>query len=449
MNQRGFLNLLTALALAVAFSLTGCAPITVSSVPANASIYYKDSDKRIGTTPAKVNLFANSKEVVVRKDGYFSKSLWLSTLDPKNITVELNRRTKVMLLSLPSGAELYAKGESEKIGNTPYQFNYDKPYREFEIRALGYETKVFTLPEDPEGNVVVELVREPSIVLMTKPVHVNVMDKYGQKMGTTPMAVPAEKNVTLTLSQAGYYPMEITLGPEQESPLKLELEREPILMIQSEPENAIVKHRGVVLGKTPYQILAKDDMTLEISFDRYHTRQITVSPESPNEVKVQLEPKSYVTVRSSPANAKLYRSGGVELIGETPVEILVERDTSLELRKPGYAIKPFILSSDSSRDVVVPLESSIDGLEKTVLIDSDPSGAKVYRPGGAELIGTTPLTQRVRFERALELQYEGYKTKIVTIAPDSSDQIVFALAKDGSAGNVVISDPLLNIPSSF
>lgn len=449
MKKNVLLRMVATLGLSAVFSLTGCAPVTVSSVPEDARVYYKKNNKRIGTTPARVNLYANSKEVVVRKDGYFSKTVLLSTIDPKNVEVELTPRTKVLLLSQPSGAELYVKGVGEKVGKTPYRINYEKPYREFEVRSFGYETQTITLPEDPEGNMVVELVREPSLILTSNPTGADVVDKDGQKLGKTPMAIPAVEELTLALSRVGYYPQEIKVGPESESPFVVELEREPIIIVYSDPEDAIVTHRGVVLGKTPYRRLVKKEMNLEIAVDRHYIRKITVAPDSPREIKVQLEPKSYITVKSSPTHAKLYRSGGVELIGETPVEILVERDTALEMHMPGYAIKPFMLSSDSSNEVTVPLVQSSEALEKTVLIDSNPSGAKVYRPGGAELIGTTPLKQSVRFERTFELQHEGYKTKIITIAPDSSDNIVFALAEDGSAGNVAMSDPLLNTPSSF
>ena len=450
MKRNVLLKTMAALGLATMFSLTGCAPVTVSSVPSNANVYYSNSSKRIGTTPVKINLYANSKEVVVRKDGYFSKTVVLSTIDPKNIDVELQRRTKVLLLSRPNGAELYVDGMKEKVGETPYRIDYDKPHRKFEVRSLGYTSQTIVIPEDPEGNVVVELVREPSLILSSKPKGVDVFDKDGQKLGTTPMAIPAEKeDYMVELRKAGYYSQQATIGPETESPFVLEMEREPIVIVYSDPEDAIVMHRGVVLGKTPYRRLVKEDMDLEISVDRYYTRKITIAPDSPRQIRVELEPKPYIIVQSSPANAELYRSGGVERIGTTPVEILVENDTALEMHKPGYSIKPFTLSADSSHKVTVPLVQSTGGIEKTVLIESEPTGAKVYRPGGAELIGTTPLKQRVRYERTFELQYEGYQTKIVTIAPDSSDNVVFALAKDGSAGNVAISDPLLNTPSSF
>jgi hypothetical protein len=449
MMKNVLFGMMVALGLVTVFSLTGCASVTVSSVPPNARVYHKNSDKRIGTTPVKINLYANSKEVVVRKDGYFSKTVLLSTIDPKNIDVELQRRTKVLLLSRPSGAELYVEGIKEKVGKTPYRIDYDKPHRKFEVRSLGYASQSIAIPEDPEGNMVVELVREPSLILTSKPKGADVFDTDGQKLGQTPMAIPAEEESILELRKVGYYPQQAKIGSETESPFVVELKREPIVIIHSEPEDAIVTYRGVALGKTPYRRLVEGDMDLEISVDRYYTRKITISPDSPRQVKVKLEPKPYITVQSSPANAELYRSGGVELIGRTPIEILVEDDTSLEMHKPGYAIKPFTLSATSSSEVTVPLVQSVGGIEKTVLIDSKPSGAKVYRPGGAELIGTTPLKQRVRYERTFELQYKGYQTKIVTIAPDSSDNVVFALAKDGSAGNVAISDPLLNTPLSF
>jgi hypothetical protein len=164
---------------------------------------------------------------------------------------------------------------------------------------------------------------------------------------------------------------------------------------------------------------------------------------------VKLDPKPYILVKSSPVGADLYRSGGVELIGKTPVEVLIEKDTALEIHMSGYDIKPFMLSADSNHEVTVPLIQSAAPLSKIVLIDSEPSGALIYRPGGAEFFGTTPFEQKVNGERTLELQLKGFKTKIVTVAPDSADNVVFALAKDESAGNVTISDPLLNTPSSF
>jgi hypothetical protein len=448
MNIRTVTKLSIAAGLALAFAITGCAPVTVSSVPSNAEVYKKGSDKLLGTTPLKVNLIANEKEVVIRKAGYFSKTVELSPIDPENVEVELSRRSKVLLLTTPDGAEIFVEGVG-RIGRTPYRVDYKKPYRTFELRSPGYAPHILTISDDPEGDYRVDLERDNSVMVTSKPKNADVFTKDGKKLGTTPLPVSATAKQVLELRKEGYYTADFTVDEETPSPFVVELAREPIIIVYSEPEGALVVHRGVALGKTPYRHLVKNDMELEISYDRYYTKNITIAPDSPREVRLSLKKKPYVSITSKPSGAALYRSGGVELLGTTPVEVLVEKDTAFEIHKAGYDIKPFMLSPESSRQVVVPLKQSAASLEKMVLIDSKPSGAKVYRPGGAEFIGETPLEQHVRGERTFELQLEGFKTKIVTVAPDSADNVVFALAKDESARNVTVSDPLLNTPSSF
>jgi len=373
----------------------------------------------------------------------------LSPIGPEQIDVELERRERVLLLSRPTGAELFIKGQEQRVGKTPYRVDYGRPYREFEVRSPGYIPQIYTIPEDPEGDLVVKLERAPTVMVVSKPKNVEIYDMDGKKLGTTPLAVTAVKAGLIELRKDGYYAKEVAIGPETVSPFVVELGREPIIIVYSEPEDASVMHRGVVLGKTPYRRLVKEDMELVISANRHYSKTITIASDSPRQVNVALDPKPYIMVKSNPPNAELYRSGGVELLGTTPIEVLVEKDAAFEMHKEGFDIKPFMLSADSNHEVTVPMVQSLGSLEKTILIDSDPSGAAVYRPGGAELIGQTPLEQRVRGERTFELQLAGFKTKIVTVAPDSAHNVVFALAKDESARNVTTSDPLLNTPSSF
>ncbi len=449
MKKKLWINVWVVSSLLAGVLGSGCAPVTVSSVPDGANVYYKNNDKLVGGTPTKVSLYANAREVVVRKEGYFSKTVLLSPIGPENIAVQLKRRDRVLLLSQPTGAELFVEGKDTPVGKTPYRVDYDKPYRTFEIRSAGYTSQNYTIPEDPEGDLVIELERAPTVMLVSKPKNVEVYTSNDQKLGVTPLAVTAIKNRLIELRKDGYYSKEISVGPDTVSPFIVELAREPIIIVYSEPEDAIVIHRGVTLGKTPYRRLVKEDMELIISADRYYSKTITLASDSPRQVIVTLDPKPYITVKSNPPHAELYRSGGVELLGTTPIEVLVEKNTAFEVHKEGFDIKPFMLSADSSYEVVVPLVQALGSLEKTVLIDSDPSGAAVYRPGGAELIGQTPLEQRVRSERTFELQLDGFKTKIVTVAPDSASRITFALAKDESSRNVTTSDPLLNTPSSF
>jgi hypothetical protein len=448
MNMKTLLNMGAASAVLLSLTLSGCAPVTLDSKPGNADVYIKSSGKFVGTTPVDVNLIANTKEVLVSKDGFFSKTVKLSPIDPESVTVVLQRRDKVLVLSKPEGAELFVEGVG-RVGRTPYRIDYKKPHRKFLVKAPGYAAQTVVVPEDPEGNVMVDLERDNSVVIESNPKNADVFDLEGNLLGTTPLAVYALQTKTLELRKDGYYTTEVDIDAETESPHVVVMDREPIIIVTSVPEGATVVHRGVTLGRTPYRQLVQKDMDLEIRFPRHYTKEITVAPDSPRQIDVELRMKPYVTITSKPAGAELYRSGGVELLGTTPIEVLIEKDMAFEMHKPGHDVKAFTLSPESSRQVTVPLIASVGSFEKTVVIDSEPSGAKVYRPGGAELIGETPLKQRVRSERTFELQLEGFLTKIVTVAPDSSDSVVFALAKDESARNVTVSDPLLNTPSSF
>jgi hypothetical protein len=158
MNKRTVLKLFLAIGMTTVVGLTGCAPVTISSTPANATVYYKESGKRIGTTPLTLNLFANDKNLVVRKDGFFSQSVTLSTIDPESVSVSLRCRSNVLLVSSPCGADLYVG--SRRVGKTPHFIDYGKPYRSFVVRAPGYITQTVEIPNDPSGNVVVKLERE-------------------------------------------------------------------------------------------------------------------------------------------------------------------------------------------------------------------------------------------------------------------------------------------------
>ncbi len=434
--------------LILTLGLTGCAPVTLSSSPSGANVYEKGNEEQaLGTTPYRVHLIANEKELVVRKPGYFSKTVVVSPLDPESINVQLILRDKVLLLSNPDGAELFVDGE--RVGRTPFRIDYKKPWRVFEVQAPGYASMKYTIPEDPEGDIVVDLMRDNSVLIASKPKNAYVFTTDGKSLGMTPLAVPAEDTRHLELRKDGYYSKAFEVDKETVSPFLVELQREPIVIVYTKPEGALVVHRGVTLGHTPFRQLVQDDMEIELVYDRYQTAEIMIAPDSPSEVMVELKKKPYVTIFSKPEGAKLYRSGGIELLGKTPVEVLVNKDTAFEMHKEGYDIKPFTLSPESKHKVTVPLKKTVGNLGKIVTIDSKPSGAKVYRPGGAEFIGITPLKQPVRGERTFELQLDGFITKIVTVAPDSADSVTFALAKDESARNVTVSDPLLNTPSSF
>ena len=101
--------------------------MTISSSPGDAQVYLKTSDKLIGTTPVKVNLVANEKELVVRKSGFFSKTVVLSPIDPKNVTVELSRRDRVLVLS-PRPATVSDEFKTNLPRPRPAGVEYSEPF---------------------------------------------------------------------------------------------------------------------------------------------------------------------------------------------------------------------------------------------------------------------------------------------------------------------------------
>lgn len=142
-------------AAAFCLSFTGCASTTLTTTPEQAEVYSKKSGKLIGTTPMKVRMLGRDRKLVVRKDGFFSRSIKLSTIAPKLVDIPLDHRRTQLLISSPRGARVFAEGEL--VGFTPYRIDYGKPCREYELHAPGYFPETVIIPENPAGNVVATL----------------------------------------------------------------------------------------------------------------------------------------------------------------------------------------------------------------------------------------------------------------------------------------------------
>ncbi|MCF7849066.1 MAG: PEGA domain-containing protein [Kiritimatiellales bacterium] len=448
MRTKLFVKAVAVAVVSVAFISVGCAPVTISSTPAGAEVYDKGTGELVGETPTKVNIYHSGRKVLVKKPGYFAKTVDVKSNSPKSVSVDMTPMDRLILTSQPSGAEIYVPGQDRPVGRTPFELSQTGV--SYELRLSGYKNKMVSVPSDPERNVRVELQREPTVMLSSKPGGAMV-SQSGKFLGETPLAVEAAGTVALDIRKAGYNAKKITLGPKSAAQTTVVLDREPSVIIYSKPANAVVSLNGRVVGKTPFSYLATEQATFEVKADKFYPAKVTVSSKSPSRVDAVLKPMPYVTIDSAPTGANLFRLGGVEQVGTTPVSILIATDTMLELRKPGYEVKTFALSSASEKNVKVTLVKNAVSKVKSVTVNSKPSGAKIYRPGGAELLGTTPLKQTVPAEKTLELQLKGYVTKIVTVSPESPETVTFKLEKEEKKGpgDIVIGDPLLNTPTSF
>jgi len=339
--------------LSAALLICSCAPVTIRTLPEKAEVY-NQGDTRLGRTPFHVSIITSDKQYVVRRDGYLEQTITVGPESPRYVDVRLPRLNPTTLHSQPPGAAVYTTSGSHFLGNTPYA------------------------------------------------------------------ADVSERDRVYTLKLDGFYNKDIQVSLESPSELVSQMDPKPVtIMLSSTPTGAIVYEAGdrKPMGKTPLPTLVKNQTMYELKADNYYPATVVLSTQSDINTKVSLEPMPYVTIESSPTGAELYLQGGYgKSLGTTPLPRLIDTTTAFELRKKGYDPTPFTLSSDAPSPVKVMLVKT-----PYITINSDPAGAKLYRKGGIELLGTTPVTEIVREPTEFELKLGGYAPKSFTVSGTDSE----------------------------
>jgi len=116
MSTKFIIRIIGFAVLAAFIFVTGCAPVTISSVPAGAEIYDKGTGEFVGETPATINIFHSDREFLLKKPGYFAKSVKVKPVSPKKVEVTLKAANQLLLISRPAGAKVYIPGENTPIG---------------------------------------------------------------------------------------------------------------------------------------------------------------------------------------------------------------------------------------------------------------------------------------------------------------------------------------------
>lgn len=339
--------------LTAALIVCSCAPVTIRTVPEKAEIYSPDG-ARLGRTPFFVNIITSEKHYVVRRDGYLEQAVTIGPESARYVDVRMPRIAPTMLRSQPPGAAVYTADGNRFLGMTPYAADVSERDRVYKLR----------------------------------------MD--------------------------GFYDKDVQVSLESPSELVSQMDPRPIMItISSTPAGAMVYEAGdrEPIGQAPVQTLVKDQTMYELKADKYYPSTVVLSTQSDVDTMVSLEPMPYITIESSPAGAELYLQGGYgKSLGTTPLTRLVETATAFELRKEGYDPKPFTLSSDAPSTVKVEMMKI-----PYVTIKSDPAGAQLYRMGGIELIGTTPVKEIVRQPTQFEMHLEGYEPKSFVVSGKKPD----------------------------
>jgi hypothetical protein len=135
--------------LGLAASLAGCAsPVMVSSTPSGADVVSIYGGGSFGTTPVRlpgISFLSGPRSYEVKKDGYVPKEILIARTSPEMLKVELEKEIqRVAVSSKPSSVDVYDE-TGGMIGQTPIAIAVTNVQQSYELKKLGYESKVMTL----------------------------------------------------------------------------------------------------------------------------------------------------------------------------------------------------------------------------------------------------------------------------------------------------------------
>ena len=323
------------------------APVTIHTVPEGASVYKDGGTKMIGTTPYKMHIFHFDKIFEVRKEGFFDAKVLIDYNTVEDVYVKL-RALPVLVYSTP-GADIYEAEAEKPFGKTPIEVDVYHEDRTYTLKTKDHYDKEITIGLATETPVVLELERRP-IITLTAADGVEIYEN-GELFATTTMTEEILTNRTFVLKKEGHYDKTIELTSTSPIDMDVELTPLPIITIETTPADATVYLVGKKepLGKGGLTLTIEQATRFEVKADRYYSETFTVEPKTQT-ATIKLDAMPYVTLTSDPAGAEVYLDG--KLLGITPLEQLIEKETTYELRQDGYQPQSITLDGKTAQPVV-------------------------------------------------------------------------------------------------
>lgn len=332
-------------------ALCGCAPVTINSVPPGATVYSADGQTQLGSTPFDTRVIHWDKEFTVRQPGYFDEPVQLNYNSARTVNVAL-KPAPIEVSSSPV-AEIYPSGASVAIGKTPLKLNVSAEEKMYTFKADGYYDQDIAVSIGSPDPLVVTLARRPIVTLSATPSGTEVYEK-GKRIGTAPIVEEIGVSRTFELRKENYFTRTITLAGAPPYEVSVDLKPFPVVTVAATPANATIYSGNKLLGKTPFSLPVGEKTDLEVRADRFYPQKVTLTPESKDQVAVSLKAMPFVTVSSEPAGAQVFVAG--KSAGTTPIELLVEKTTPIELRKEGFVTETSSLTG-ADKQVTVKLQA--------------------------------------------------------------------------------------------
>jgi len=334
----------------ISLAICSCAPVTITSVPAGAGVYSADGQTEIGVTPFDTSVIHWDKSFTVRQPGYFDQPVTLDYNSPRTVAVAL-QPVPVLVESSPA-AEIYEHGATAPIGKTPMKLFVAEEDTTYTLKADGYYDQDIILGVGSASPLTVTLARRPIVTLSATPSGVEVFEK-GRKIGNAPVVEEISTSRTFELRKENFFTRSITLAGAPPYEVSVDLKPFPVITVSATPANADIYSGGKVAGKGTASFSIGQATPVEVKADRFYPQTVTLTPDSASRVAVELKAMPFVTIHSDPAGAQV--SVGGRAVGTAPVELLVEKQTSVELSKTGFVTKTATVTPDD-RQISVKLQ---------------------------------------------------------------------------------------------
>jgi len=323
------------------------ADFTIHSVPEGAAIYKDGGDQIIGTTPYEGHIFHFDHTYEVKLEGFYDQKILIDYNTTEDVYVKM-KALPVLVYTKP-GADIYAAGAEEPFGKTPFEVDVYHTDRTYTLKSKDYYDQEITIGLTTKTPMVLELDRRP-IITLTAADGVEIYEN-NELFATTTMTEEILTNRTFELRKEGFYSKTIELTSTSPYDIDVDLVPLPIITITTLPSDATIYLVGKdePLGKGALVLTIEQATSFEVKADRYYAETFTAEPKTQT-AEVKLDAMPYVTITSDPAGAEVYLDG--KLLGVTPLEQLIEKETTYELRRDGYQSQTVTLNGKDAQPVV-------------------------------------------------------------------------------------------------
>lgn len=337
--------------------------------------------------------------------------------------------TSFQMSSSPA-ADIYENGQ--KIGRTPYSFSLVSGARTFTLKRFGYVEEEITVTSLDRKQIHFDLQWVGKTRINSQPPGAQVIRIEDEKvLGKTPCALHLARPDRVKLKLKGFKLVERDLQPNETYMVQLEstagyktaFYKDIMFTSDQGPVEIFDRVAGERIGRTPARLNIEAGAALEYRLAGHRSEFDLISRNAPHRIDIKLEPIVRVML-TGPADASVYRAGGVVKLGQLPYVVEVDGTVMYEVKREGYYDYSVAVAPDSPPRLQVELKEI-----PYKVIETDPPGGEVYRLGGLEKLGTAPFKVIVDTERVFEIKKNGYRSSVVGVGPSSPGTLSVPLSQ--------------------